>query len=146
MNQNDYISFSGNSYGHQNYFPSNNRRNQDQNERNNTREYEKNVDQPTSGFSNWNNPPPVQAEFVAGHSFDRVFTATGEFEFVISELETPKSFYVQLTKNKKTLEDLNDQLQIDYKVAPKLDLDQANENQVCLVLDTDETWYRGNSS
>ena len=67
------------------------------------------------------------------------------FEFVISHIEKPDDFYIQLTASEAELCSYSHTLQTQYDKCPEMNLSSLELNQACLAKSSDECWYRGTS-
>jgi hypothetical protein len=97
---------------------------------------------PIKSFSGWPNAKPTSNNFEPG---DRIIENTipkETFQFVISHIEAPNDFFIQLTLKENELSELTDTLQKEYKDAPELNMNSLKPNQVCLAKSSDNCWYR----
>ncbi|CAF0731065.1 unnamed protein product, partial [Didymodactylos carnosus] len=80
--------------------------------------------------------------FEAGHCYDDFVLPTTEIKFVLSHVNTPTQFFIQLLTKADEISQLSDTLQREFKAAPVVNASSLKFGQVCLSKHTDECWYR----
>jgi hypothetical protein len=93
-------------------------------------------------FSGWSKSTPAANNFEAGDNIIENIIPKETFEFVISHIETPNDFFIQLISKGDELTELSETLQKEYKDAPESNINPIKINQVCLAKSSDDCWYR----
>ena len=93
-------------------------------------------------FSGWSKTTSAPSNFEAGDNITENIIPKEAFEFVISHIETPNDFFIQLITKGDELTELSDTLQKEYKDAPELNINSIKMDQVCLAKSSDDCWYR----
>lgn len=99
-----------------------------------------NTNEPIKTFSGWPNAKPVIKSFESGDHFVENVIPKEEFRFVLSHIETPNDFFIQIYSKADELTALSDKLQNEYVNAPELNSSEINK--ACLAKSSDQCWYR----
>ena len=92
----------------------------------------------------WSTMRSASPNFEAGDCFTDGEVPQGTFKFVISHIESPNDFFIQLMSKADELSRLTETLQTEFKQSPETSLSSFKVGQACLACSTDECWYRGN--
>ncbi|CAF1434332.1 unnamed protein product [Adineta ricciae] len=90
----------------------------------------------------WSTMRSASANFEAGDCFTDAEVPQGTFKFVISHIESPNDFFIQLMSKADELSRLTGTLQTEFKQSPEASLSSFKVGQACLARSTDECWYR----
>lgn len=93
-------------------------------------------------FSSWPNTKQVSLPFESADHYSDPTIPSDTFEFVISHVEHNNDFFIQLYSKEKELSTLTENLQLEYKNAPEINLASMKLDQVCLAKSSDNCWYR----
>ncbi|CAF1167599.1 unnamed protein product, partial [Didymodactylos carnosus] len=97
-------------------------------------------DSTTVKATNWDDE--CTERFEVGERFDDYILPTTEIKFVISHIDTPIQFFIQMLEKSEEISQLSDALQKEFKDAPLVNAMSLKAGQVCLSKHTDSCWYR----
>jgi hypothetical protein len=95
-----------------------------------------------ANFSGWNNPKPTIKPFEAGDRLPANEIPDGDFQFILSHVENPMDFYVQLISNEHDISTLTSKLNTMSIETVDFHGKSIETHQICLAKHTDQFWYR----